>query len=100
VLALSFDSVRTWLLAKYDAVNPPAIRRMTAAGAVIKQFPQPVLETYYRAANEYFAELAAKDASFKRALDSVNAYRRDRLQWWQTAEHAIDSFIIAARGRA
>jgi TRAP-type mannitol/chloroaromatic compound transport system substrate-binding protein len=100
VLARACDSVRTWLLAKYDAVNPPAIRRMTAAGAVIKQFPQPVLEIYYRAANEYFAELAAKDASFKRALDSVNAYRRDRLQWWQTAEHAIDSFIIAARGRA
>ncbi len=100
VLARACDSVRTWLLAKYDAVNPPALKRMMVAGAVIKQFPQPVLEACYRATNEYLGELAAKDASFKRALDSVNAYRRDRQQWWQIADHAIDSFNVAVRGRA
>jgi len=100
VLARACDSVRTWMLAKYDAINPPALKRLIASGAVIKQFPQPVLEACYRAANDYFSELAAKDASFKRALDSVNAYRRDRQQWWQMAEHAIDSFLIGARGRA
>ena len=100
VLARACDSVRTWMLAKYDAINPPALKRLITSGAVIKQFPQPVLEACYRAANDYFSELAAKDASFKRALDSVNAYRRDRQQWWQMAEHAIDSFLIGVRGRA
>jgi TRAP-type mannitol/chloroaromatic compound transport system substrate-binding protein len=93
-------SVRTWLLVKYDAVNPPALKRLIASGAVIKQFPQPVMEACHRAATEYFAELAAKDASFKRALDSVNAYRKEHFQWWQMADFALDSFNAAVRSRA
>jgi TRAP-type mannitol/chloroaromatic compound transport system substrate-binding protein len=100
VLGRACDAVRSWLLAKYDTVNPAALKRLLAAGAVIKPFPQPVLEACYRAANEYFSELAAKDASFKRALDSVNAYRRDQNLWWQIADLAFDSFTAAARGRA
>ena len=100
VLARACDSVRSWTLAKYDAVNPPALKRLIASGAIIKQFPQPVLDACYRATNEYLSELAAKDASFKRGLDSLNAYRRDRLQWWQMAEHALESFNISVRGRA
>jgi TRAP-type mannitol/chloroaromatic compound transport system substrate-binding protein len=99
VIARACDSANTWMLAKYDALNPPALKRLVAAGALIRPFPQPVMEACYRAANEYFAEFAAKDASFKRALDSVNAYRKDHLHWWQIAEHALDSFMIATRGR-
>jgi TRAP-type mannitol/chloroaromatic compound transport system substrate-binding protein len=99
VLGRACDAVRLWLLAKYDAVNPPALKRLLAAGAVIKPFPQPVLEACYRATNEYFAELAGKDASFKRGLDSINAYRRDQNQWWQIADHALDVFSATARGR-
>ena len=49
---------------------------------------------------EHFAELAAKDAHFKRAFDSVNAFRKEQLPWWQIAEHAYDSFDASpARGR-
>jgi TRAP-type mannitol/chloroaromatic compound transport system substrate-binding protein len=99
ILVRACDAVRTWLLAKYDTVNPPALKRLIAAGAVIKPFPRPVLEACYRATNEYFAELAAKDAAFKRALDSVNAYRRDHHQWWQMADHALDDFVVAMHGR-
>jgi TRAP-type mannitol/chloroaromatic compound transport system substrate-binding protein len=99
-LARACDSTRTWLLAKYDAINPPALKRMVTAGAVVKPFPAPVLEACYRATNEYYAELGAKDLAFKRALDSVHAFRKDQFQWWQISEHALDSFIIGARGRA
>jgi TRAP-type mannitol/chloroaromatic compound transport system substrate-binding protein len=99
VLGRACDAVRAWLLARYDTVNPPALKRLVAAGALIKQFPPPVLDACYRAANEHFAELAAKDASFKRALDSVNSYRREHSLWWQTADHALESFTVAARGR-
>jgi TRAP-type mannitol/chloroaromatic compound transport system substrate-binding protein len=88
------------MLAKYDTANPMALRRMIAAGAVIRPFPQPVMESFYRASNEHFAEVAAKDAAFKRAMDSVAAFRRDRLQWLQISQHAYDSFLISAGGRA
>lgn len=99
VLARACDSARIRMLAKYDAVNPPALKRLIAAGALLRPFPQAVMEACYRAANEHFAELAAKDAQFRRALESVNTYRREHLQWLQISEHAFDSFMISARGR-
>jgi TRAP-type mannitol/chloroaromatic compound transport system substrate-binding protein len=100
IVAAACDSTRIRMLAKYDSVNPPALRRLIAAGAVIRPFPQAVLEGCYRATVEHFAEVAAKDAQFKRANDSVNAYRRDHLQWLQISEHAFDSVLINITGRA
>jgi TRAP-type mannitol/chloroaromatic compound transport system substrate-binding protein len=96
ILARACDGAQVHMLAKYDAVNPPALRRLIAAGAVIRPFPQPMMEAFHRATTEHFAEVAAKDAQFKKALDSVNAFRRDHLYWLQISEHALDGFLINA----
>jgi TRAP-type mannitol/chloroaromatic compound transport system substrate-binding protein len=99
VVLRACDSAHVHLLAKYDSVNPPALKRLIAAGAVIRPFPQPVMEAFHRATNEHFAEVAAKDPQFKKANESVNAFRREHLQWLQISEHALDGFLINA-GRA
>ena len=65
---------------------------------MLKPFPQPIMEACYKATNEHYAEQAAKDAHFKKALDSVNAFRKEQLRWLQIAEHAIDSFMLSTRG--
>ena len=57
----------------------------------------PVMEACYKATNEQFAEIAAKDAHFKKALDSMNAFRREQLPWWQVAEYSFDTFMISTR---
>jgi TRAP-type mannitol/chloroaromatic compound transport system substrate-binding protein len=85
------------MLARYDALNPPALKRLVAAGAVLKSFPQSVLETCHKAATDHFGEIAAKDAAFKKGLDSVNAFRREQLPWWQIAEYAYDSISLGIR---
>ena len=36
----------------------------------------------------------------RRRWNSVNAFRREQLPWWQIAEHAFDSFMIGTRSRA
>jgi TRAP-type mannitol/chloroaromatic compound transport system substrate-binding protein len=101
IVARACDAASLWMLAKYDAINPPSLKRVIAAGAVLKPFPQPVMEAFYRAATEHHAELAVKDASFKRALDSVNAFRnKEPLSWLQIAEHSMDTFMLSTRGRA
>ena len=35
----------TWVTGKYDYVNPPALKRLLVAGAILKPFPQEVLES-------------------------------------------------------
>jgi TRAP-type mannitol/chloroaromatic compound transport system substrate-binding protein len=96
IVARACDSAQVHLLARYDLVNPPALRRLVASGVVIRPFPQSMMEAFYRATNEHFAEVAAKDAQFKKAIDSVSAFRRDHLHWLQISQHALDSFLINA----
>lgn len=100
VVARACDSACVHMLAKYDSLNPPALKRLIAAGALIRPFPRPVMDACYRATVEHFAEVGAKDAAFRQANDSVNAFRRDRLRWLQISEHAFDGFVIDVAGRA
>jgi TRAP-type mannitol/chloroaromatic compound transport system substrate-binding protein len=88
------------MTAKYDVQNPQAIRRLAAAGAELRPFPQPVMEASYKAANELYAEVAQTNPMFKRLLDSLTAYRNDSYQWMQIAELSFDTFMMRMRTRA
>jgi TRAP-type mannitol/chloroaromatic compound transport system substrate-binding protein len=88
-----------WMLAKYDANNPAALKRLVIAGAQLRPFNPAVLEASYKAANEIYAETSAKNADFKKVYDSMAAFRGDEYLWWQVAEYAFDTFQIRARAR-
>ena len=98
-LARACDAACSWMLAKYDSVNPAALKRIVAGGAVLKPFPQPVMEALYRATKDHAAELSGKDIHFKRAFNSMHAFRKEQLPWWEISEHAYDSFMQSTRGR-
>lgn len=89
----------TIMMARYDAGNPGALRRLVAGGAQLRAFPQSVIEACYTAANELYAETAAKNPDFKTILDSVVAFRNDQYLWWQVAEYGYDSGMIRLRAR-
>ena len=92
------EAANNWMLAKYDAVNAPALRRLVGAGAELRAFPLPIMEAALKAANELYAELSAKNADFKKAYKSMVAYRDEVLPWWQLNEYAFDTFMIRTRG--
>lgn len=100
VLARACDAVSMHMLAKHDWINPPALRRLVSAGAVIRQFPQSVLEACHRASDEHFGKIAAKDPQFKRGLESTTAFLKEHLQWLQVSGQAFDAFQIAINSRA
>ncbi len=87
------------MLARYDAQNPAALKRLIASGAQLRAFPQSVLDASFKAANELYAEISASNADFKKAYDSVVAFRGDQYLWWQVAEYGFDSFMIRSRTR-
>jgi TRAP-type mannitol/chloroaromatic compound transport system substrate-binding protein len=89
----------TIMMAKYDAGNPAALKRLIAGGAQLRAFPQPVMEASYKAANELYAETSAANADFKKIYESVTAFRADQYLWWQVAEYGFDSFMIRSRAR-
>ncbi|MBB3018619.1 TRAP-type mannitol/chloroaromatic compound transport system substrate-binding protein [Microvirga lupini] len=87
------------MLAKYDARNPAALRRLLGAGTQLRPFSQEILEAAYKAANEVYDEVSAKNADFKKVYESVRGFRNEEYLWFQVAEYAFDTFMIRARAR-
>jgi len=71
-----------------------------SGGAELRAFSQPIMEACLRASNEVNAEAAAKNANFKKVLESMQAFRNEGYFWWQVAEYSYDSFMIRTRPRA
>jgi TRAP-type mannitol/chloroaromatic compound transport system substrate-binding protein len=86
----------TWMVAKYDAQNPKALRELVAAGTKLHPFPQAVMEACYNAANELYAETSAKNAKFKKVYDQWKAFRNDQVLWFRVAEGTFDNFMFRA----
>ena len=76
------------------------MKRLIANGAVLRAFPQDVMDASYKAANEVYAEHAKTNVHFKKLLDSLTPFRSDSYQWLQVAELAYDSFMMRMRTRA
>jgi TRAP-type mannitol/chloroaromatic compound transport system substrate-binding protein len=88
-----------WVLGKYDAVNPPALRRLVAGGALLRPFPPEVMDACYKAALDTYADHSKTNPLFKKIYDSVNAFRGDSSVWLQIAELSFDGFMIRTRAR-
>jgi TRAP-type mannitol/chloroaromatic compound transport system substrate-binding protein len=86
-----------WMSAKYDAVNPPALKRLVAAGAQLKAFPPEVMDACWKATNEVLDEIATKNAAFKKIYDHFTAFRNDQYLYTQIADLAMDSYMVRYR---
>jgi TRAP-type mannitol/chloroaromatic compound transport system substrate-binding protein len=86
--------------ARYDAYNPPALKRLVAGGTQLRPFPASIMDASLKAANEVYAETSASNAAFKKVYDSMVAFRGDQYTWWQVAEYSFDSFMIRSRTRS
>jgi len=84
------------MTAKYDAGNPAALKRLVANGVKLRPFSNEIMAACYKAANEVYAEISAKNAKFKKIYDAMVKFRTDQVQWFSIAENRYDNFMIAA----
>jgi TRAP-type mannitol/chloroaromatic compound transport system substrate-binding protein len=82
------------MVAKYDLLNPPALRRLIAGGTKLHGFSPAIMEACYKTAIELHDDISKKNESFKKVYDSMKAYRDNGYQWFQVAEIGYDSFMI------
>ena len=85
------------VLAKYDALNPGALKRLVVGGAQLRLFPQDAIEACFKTANDLYGQLGADNPRFKKIADSYLAFRSDQYLWWQVAEYSFDNFMIRQR---
>jgi TRAP-type mannitol/chloroaromatic compound transport system substrate-binding protein len=86
----------TWMMAKYDAQNPGALKRLVAGGAKLQPFSQPIMDASWKAALEVYDETNKTNADFKKVYDSYMAFRNDQYLWWSVAEYSFDSYMVRA----
>jgi TRAP-type mannitol/chloroaromatic compound transport system substrate-binding protein len=83
-----------WMVAKYDDLNPAALRRLLANNVKLHGFSPAIMEACFKAAKELHSEIAATNASFKKVYDSMTNYTNNGYQWFQVAELGYDSFMV------
>ena len=97
MLTVASHEANGYMLAKYDAQNPAAMKRLLGAGTQLRAFPRDVMEASYKAANELYAETAAKNANFKKIHDHVMAFRNDTIAWFRVTENTFDDFMATVK---
>lgn len=85
------------MLAKYDALNPNALKQLVVAKTKVLPFSLPVLDASFRAAMEVFALNESRSAQWKKIYADMRNFQRDQIFWYRFAEARYDSFMSAQR---
>jgi TRAP-type mannitol/chloroaromatic compound transport system substrate-binding protein len=96
ILEMACAEAFAWMLTKYDAVNPGALKRLIANGVQLSAFPDQIMAAFYKTSKEVYDEIAAKNPKFKKIYDPWNKFREDQVQWFSIAEGRQDNFAAAA----
>ncbi|MES2508611.1 MAG: TRAP transporter substrate-binding protein [Pseudomonadota bacterium] len=81
------------MLAKYDALNPVALKQLVAAKTKVLPFSQAVLDASFKASMEVFAANDAKSPEWKKIYADMRAFQRDQVLWFRFAENGFDNFM-------
>ena len=95
LLKTACQAVSNDMLAKYDYVNPTALKKLVAAGAQLRPFSPEIMEAAFKAATATYAEFETQSPAFKTIWDSLKAFRKDHYLWNQVAELNFDAFLQA-----
>jgi TRAP-type mannitol/chloroaromatic compound transport system substrate-binding protein len=93
VLEQAGHLANNWMMAKYDTVNPLALKKLLAGGTKLHGFSPPIMEASFKAAKELHNEVAAGNANFKKLYESLTAFSSTGYQWFQVAEVGYDNFM-------
>jgi TRAP-type mannitol/chloroaromatic compound transport system substrate-binding protein len=79
--------------AKYDARNPGALKQLVGAKSKVLPFPKAVMDASFKSSMELYAELDAKNPSWKKIYGDYRNFQRDQILWFRFAEARFDSYM-------
>src|SRR5690349_5899135 len=83
------------MLAKYDALNTQAIKRLIAAGVKLHPYPPEVMRAAYIEATRYYEETAAGNPRFRKVYESMRGFRNEIVPWHSLSDGRFDAFMAA-----
>ena len=67
------------VMAKYDQVNPPALKKLLAGGTKLHAFSPEIMQASFKSAMELYAEISKTNANFKKVYASLTDFANDNL---------------------
>jgi len=83
--------------ARYDARNPAALKQLVGGGTKLKPFPADVMNAAFKSAEQIYADLASKNAEWKKVWDDYAKFRADQNVWFRFTEGTFDRFMQAQK---
>jgi TRAP-type mannitol/chloroaromatic compound transport system substrate-binding protein len=93
ILEAACAEANVWMVSKYDAQNPAALKRLVAGGTQLRPFSRDVMGACMKAANDLYDETSAKNPKFKKVYDSWKKFRDEEVSWFKVAESPFDNFM-------
>ena len=91
------QSAHAGIQARYDMLNPVALKQVVAAGVRVKAFPKPVLDAAFKASNALCADLSRRNPAWRRIYADYSAFRREQNLWHRLPEAHFDRYMQSAR---
>ena len=82
-----------YMLAEYDAKNPPALQRLLRQGVKLHAFPKDVMLAARKTAFEMYEEEARQNATFRRIYVEWKKFAAAGDQWFKVAESSYANFM-------
>jgi TRAP-type mannitol/chloroaromatic compound transport system substrate-binding protein len=84
-------------MAKYDHLNPTALRRLVGGGTQLRAFPRAVMDACQKAALEQYKDWSEKYPEFKTMYGSYSKYNKELTQWFRVAEGSFDNYMASQK---
>ncbi len=83
--------------AKYDVLNPQALKQLVAAKTKLMRFPKDTMDLAFKESMALYAEQSAKNPNWKKVYEDYANFRRDQNLWFRFAEAGFDDYMQSRR---
>jgi TRAP-type mannitol/chloroaromatic compound transport system substrate-binding protein len=83
--------------AKYDFLNPQALKRLVAGGTKVVPFPKATMDAAFKEAMALYSELSASNPNWRKIYTDYSNFRRDQNLWFRFTEARFDSYMQSVR---
>jgi TRAP-type mannitol/chloroaromatic compound transport system substrate-binding protein len=79
--------------ARYDALNPGALKQLVGAGTKLRPFPADMMGEAFKAAMGLYDELSTKNEAWKKIYADYSKFRTEQNLWFRFTEATFDRFM-------
>jgi TRAP-type mannitol/chloroaromatic compound transport system substrate-binding protein len=79
--------------ANYDFKNPSALKQLVSQGAKLHPFSNDIMKAAFKATEDVYAELTAKNPNWKKIYGDMKPFRADANLWARFTEARFDGFM-------